>query len=190
MRQIPIAILAAALSWSGCAWTAQQIELAPRVDIRASQFGKGSTVALEVQDDRTSKVLGTKVPVGGGQITTKNSLLEVVQTGIERGLQDQGFRVEGKSLNSPRALTVEIRALDYRTAQGFWAGTVTADAALEGICTHDGVRRVEKMFRGSREDSIQVAQSDYWVQQYVDGALADAMKGLLLDAELLKCLAQ
>jgi hypothetical protein len=51
------------------------------------------------------------------------------------------------------------------------------------------VPRVDKIFRGHREDAIQVAQSDYWVQQYVDGALSEAMNSLLGDAELMRCLA-
>ena len=174
----------------GCAWTAQQVRVSPQVTIAASSIGGGAEIGLKVQDARASQTLGTKVPAGGGQITTSNSVATAVEDGLAQGLRRQGFTVASAAAKTGiRDLSVEIRAVDYKTAQGFWAGTVTVDVALEGVCELDRVPRVEKIFRGHREDAIQVAQSDYWVQQYVDGALSEAMNSLLGDAELMRCLA-
>ena len=174
---------------SGCAWTAQQVNLKPSVTVNEAELGRGQTVYVLVDDERPSNALGTKIPEGGGQITPIQDPKEVVTQALVLGMTRLGFKpVLSEAGGSPQ-LRGELRAIDYKINQGFWAGGLTVDVALKAICIVDGQRKYEKLHRGHHEESIQVVQSASNNESYINDALSQAIDQVLTDDALMQCLA-
>jgi uncharacterized lipoprotein YajG len=176
---------------SGCACTAQQVNLRPTVAVNrmALGLGQGRPVHVEVADERPANALGTKVPVGGGEITPVQVPAEVVSDALVDGLDQLGFQPLRDRSNDPPTLRVELRAIDYKVAQGFVAGSLSVDVAMKAICVVESQHKYEKLYRGHHEESIQVVQSQSQNESYINDALSEAINQVLRDRDLLQCLA-
>ena len=173
---------------SGCAWTAQQVNLKADVTVNEANLGRGQSVFVDVNDERPKNALGTKVPTGGGEITPIQDPKEVVSQALVLGVTRLGFKpVKGQGGSA--TLKAELRAIDYKVNQGFWAGGLTVDVALKSICIVDGRQQYEKMHRGHHEESIQVAQTAAENEEYINAALSQAINEVLTDGALMQCLA-
>lgn len=174
---------------SGCAWTAQQVNLRPVVSVSRVDLGHGRPVRVEVDDERSANAIGTKVAIGGGEITPVQQPAEVVSTAIVQGMSELGFKPLREEQSNAPTMRVELRAIDYKVTQGFWAGGLNVDVAMKAICVVERQRTYEKLHRGHYEDAIQVAQSQSQNETYINSALSEAINQVLGDRELLQCLA-
>jgi uncharacterized lipoprotein YajG len=174
---------------SGCAWTAQQVNLRPVVTVSQVDLGQGRPVRVVVDDERPANALGTKVAIGGGEITPAQQPAEVVRTSLVDGVTQLGFKPLRDGQDDAPTMKVELRAIDYKVAQGFWAGGLTVDVAMKAICLIDRQSRYEKLHRGHYEDAIQVVQSQSQNESYINSALSEAINQVLGDRDLLQCLA-
>ena len=174
---------------SGCAWTAQQVNLRPTLAVNRVDLGQGRPVHVEVDDERPANALGTKVPVGGGQITPVQAPAEIISNALIDGLGQLGFQPLRDRSNGPPTLKGELRAIDYKVAQGFWAGGLSVDVAMKAICIVESQHKYEKLYRGHHEESIQVVQSQSANESYINDALSQAINQVLSDRDLLQCLA-
>lgn len=177
------------VSVSGCAWTAQQVNLRPVVNVSRVDLGQGRPVRVEVEDERPANALGTKVVVGGGEITPVQQPADVVSTALVQGMTDLGFKPFREGQSDAPTMRVELRAIDYKVTQGFWAGGLTVDVAMKAICIVERQRLHEKLHRGHYEDAIQVVQSQSQNETYINTALSEAINQVLGDRDLLQCLA-
>ena len=189
MRSALVASVLNVMLMSGCAWTEQHVNLKPTVTIGGGNVGQGGQVGIEVEDERPSNSLGTKMPAGGGQITPVQEPADVVRAALVDGLGRLGFKPLGERSKVPVTLKAELRAIDYKIAQGFWAGGLTVDVAIKGICVIEAQQRYEKLYRGHHEESVQVAQSQGENEEYINDALSQAINQILSDRDLLLCLA-
>jgi len=174
---------------AGCAWTGQELDLKPNVTVKEASLGNGRTISVEVDDERPRKALGNKVPEGGGEINSKREPKEIVEEALLLGLTRLGFKpIINQNINGNK-LKAELRSIDYRTAVGFWASTLTVDVALKGICIVDGRHKYEKVQRGHHQESIQVVQSEENNKEYIEDAMSQAINNVLSDDGLIQCLA-
>ncbi|MFC1890719.1 YajG family lipoprotein [Thermodesulfobacteriota bacterium] len=153
-----------------------------------ANVGRGQIVYVEVDDERPRNAFGTKVPTGGGEITPIQDPKEVVTEALVLGLTRLGFKPVLAQNESNSTLRAELRAIDYKVTQGFWAGGLTVDVALKGICIVDGQRKYEKLHRGHYEASIMGVQTTYNNELYINDALSQAINKVLSDRELIQCL--
>lgn len=174
---------------SGCAWTSQQVQLDPTVNVSEADIGRGQAVYVEVADERPRDAFGTKIPAGGGEITPVQEPREVVTEALITGLNRLGFITVLDQDESSSKLRGELRAIDYKVNQGFWAGGLNVDVALKAICVTGGQRKYEKLHRGHYEESIQMAQTKSSNESHINEALSQAINNVLNDGELIKCLA-
>jgi uncharacterized lipoprotein len=182
--------LAAGLA-SGCAFTAQTARLAPTATVQSSNVGQGAAVYVQTVDERPSDVVGNR-GVGGNGAEIKAStaeLVSVVNSSMVDGLGKLGFAPTLQRADGLPELRVEVRALDYKVAQGFWAGSLDVDAALKAICIRGDQRPHEQLHRGHYEDSIQVIQGADNNDTYINSALSKAIGEVLHDRPLMDCLA-
>ena len=175
---------------SGCAFTPQQATLAPAVNIVTSAEGKGVPVALRVVDERSSKSLGRRGTAYGAaaEITSAQDVAVIVQQQMIDGLKKKGFEPldydEGKS---PR-MTVEIRMLEYSTAQGFWTGGVQIQGAMKAIASKNG-KMYEHMYRSEKKERVVVVPTAKTNEQWINSALSDVLNQLFEDSGLFTFLA-
>lgn len=174
---------------SGCAWSSQQITLNPTLGVNDSNLGAGRRVFVEVEDERRRKSLGTKLPQGGGELTSTVEPTAVVNDAVVQGLQKQGFSPWSAPGPDVSQLRIELRALDYEITQGFWSGGLDVDVAMKAICIVGDRREYEELHRGKHEENIQVVQSQSNNEYYINDALSQAINAVLNDRELVQCLA-
>ncbi len=187
--QIPCLVALVALTTSGCAFTSYKTQLKPEIQVSSTSLGHGAQVYVEGHDERSDDVIGNRTPVGGGEITPEQDVGEVVENAMVDGLRQMGFQpVQNPAARIPQ-LRIEARALDYKIAQGFWAGGLDVDVALKAICILGDRRPYEKLHRGHHEESIQVVQSASQNEYYINSALSQAINQVLSDRDLLQCLA-
>jgi hypothetical protein len=177
------------LGVSGCAWTSQQVNLNPTVDVTLSPVGNGRAVFVDVDDERPTKLLGHKVVVGGGEITSAQDPVLVTRGALVRGLTQLGFTAASERSDGTPELNVELRAIDYKITQGFWSGGLYVDVAMKAICKFGHTARYDEMYRGHHEESIQVVQSQASNERFINDALSQAINAALGDRELIQCLA-
>ena len=174
---------------TGCAFTPQQAELNPTLDIASSDIGNNAKIFLTVQDERIDTSLGRRGTAYGAaaEISTNQDLSVVVRTQIEDGLRTQGFHVTDEN-QADNFLTVEIRALEYSTSTGFWTGGVHIKGALKGHAT-SSESEMEKMYRYEKEERVAFVPGAETNERWINEALSETLKQLLTDSELLNFLA-
>jgi hypothetical protein len=189
IRIVRVALLCCLVAASGCAWTAQHVNLKPTLDISPGSVGKGRTIYVSVDDERPSQILGHKVPAGGGEIKPVQEPATVVQEAFVSGLGQLGFANATKPSEGVPQLDVELRAIDYKVTQGFWSGGLYVDVALKALCKIGPTVHYDSLYRGHHEENIQVAQSQTNNESYINDALSQAINTALRDPRLIDCLA-
>lgn len=175
---------------SGCAFNPQKANLAPNVNVAQSQTGNKTPVYIRVIDERADKTLGRRGNAYGAaaEITSQQDLAEVIKNEITKGLNNQGFVVTSEA-NAQSSLTVEIRALEYSTSQGFWTGGVHIKGALKGRAEGKS-GRFEKMYRYEKEERVVVVPTAETNEKWINDALSETLSQLIKDTELLSFLAK
>jgi uncharacterized lipoprotein len=152
--------------------------------------GKNLELPLTVVDERPRQTIGTRGARGvGAEMTIDGSLAEIVRDAVAEGLTAQRFRPTGANARALSNLRIEIRNLDYGVTVGFWAGALKVDVTLKAICSREGIRSYEMLYRGEHSESVQVVQSTEANNSYISSAVSQAVNALLKDDQLTKCLA-
>lgn len=183
-----IALVLSGAVLSGCAFNPQQASLNPTLNISESQVGSNTKVAVKVIDERADKSLGRRGTAYGdaAEITAKQDLTTVVKEEIEKGLAKQGFII-GETEGADSLLTVEIRALEYSTSQGFWTGGVHIKGAFKGRAKNAD-SDMEKMYRYEKEERVVVVPTAETNEKWINEALTETLSKLITDGELLSFL--
>ena len=186
-----VALTLVVITSSSCAWTAQKAQLRPQVSVPTANLGGGANVYVHTVDERTSDVLGNRgAGAVGAEISASTAdVIGAVDQSLTTGLRNLGFTIVPAASADTSELKVEVRALQYKVAMGFWAGSLDVDAALKAICIRGRDRTYEQLHRGHYEDSLQVVQGADNNNEYINSALSSAINEVLRDRQLLDCLA-
>ena len=106
--------LVVALLVSACAYSPQQLTVSPTIETADEAYGNGRSLALTVEDARSTKTLGSR---GGAYketslISIQNNLAEAIAGAARAKLAVQGFNVNS---DSAAQLNIIIDQLDYQT---------------------------------------------------------------------------
>lgn len=173
---------------SGCAFSAQRVNLAPEVRVYGSPIGGGAPVFVNSVDERPSEVLGVRGGQGIGAPVSAGNVHLVVKAALEDGLRQLGFAPVAQHTNGIPELRVEIRALEYKIATGLFAGGLDVNGALKAFCVVGERRPYEQLYRGRHEETLLVVPSAGQNTQYINSALSRAIESVLTDKDLLGCL--
>lgn len=183
-------VLAGLVLLCGCAFTRQQANLSPTLNVVSSDVGKNVTVGVRVIDERPSKSLGRRGTDYGAaaEITEAQDLAVVVQQQVIDGLRKRGFNPVDYGEGKDPRLTVEVRLLEYSTSQGFWTGGVHIKGVLKAVAVRAG-NNYERMYRTEKEERVVFVPTAKTNEQWINDVLTDVLRQLLEDAELFRFLA-
>jgi len=175
---------------TGCAFSPQQANLQPTVNIISSSEGQGIIVAIRVVDERPSKSLGRRGDGFGAaaEITSSVDLEAIIKDQISSALTARGFIINSTNVASDTQLTVEIRMLQYSTFQNSWTGGVQVQGTLKASASKAG-NNYEKMYRYDREESVIIVPTAKMNEEWLNATLSEVLNKLLSDENLIKFLA-
>jgi uncharacterized lipoprotein YajG len=163
--------------------------LQPELRGAASSVGGGRRVLLTAVDERPRSLIGRRGAGGsiGGAITTDQDLADLIRQKMADGLQRSGFAPSAGDGTDPR-MNVEVRALEYELAMGFWSGSVNTRAAVKAIC-RNGDAAYEKLYRAEDKRGAFFIPTASANTRMLNKTLGDVLDKALADRELLGCLA-
>ncbi|MFK8028731.1 MAG: YajG family lipoprotein [Gammaproteobacteria bacterium] len=180
----------AVMFFSGCAFTPQQAEITPQLELVQSDEGRGTTVYLRVIDERSNQIIGRRGTgaMKGAEITTTEELDVVFHNAIADGLRQKGFEVVTDSGRS-HTLKVEIRSFEYDVSMGFWTGGVHTNAALKAIAKRGG-QEYENVYRFDGEQRVMFVPGKDKNQQMINAMADGILAEMFRDNALIGFLAQ
>ena len=98
----------------GCATTAQNVNLHPRIENMGSLVKGDNEVLVQVTDARANPLLGYR---GGsaktGPLTTKDDMAKVIESVVDDCLKKKGFTISQETSSNVAVLQLELKNLDY-----------------------------------------------------------------------------
>ena len=183
-----LAFVAALALVNGCAFQKQVIHLQPSLYAGVSDIGANKPTMVSVIDERSHLTLGSLAPGGHGeQITLANDIVATVKESVVEGLRRQAFLPAELDSNQ---LRVEIRNLDYVVNTGFWANNLNIEFLLKGICLKGDSRPYEQTYRGVFNRNVQSVQGLGENSNFINDVVSKAINALLMDENMLNCLAR
>jgi uncharacterized lipoprotein YajG len=191
MKRLAAVVMFVTVLSSGCAFAPHKsVVINPELSVKESAMGQGQKIWTNVVDERPRSTLGTRVVRGVvSEISVEGDLRVAIRNSVADGLRRQGFSPVDTRLSDDRELRVEIRNLDYTVFRGFWAGTLRTECGLKAVCLLGSSRPYENLYRGEFQESIQVIQPEEANERYINSAVSSAINALLLDPQLMRCLA-
>ncbi|MDP6969878.1 MAG: YajG family lipoprotein [Gammaproteobacteria bacterium] len=102
---------------SACALSPQVLDIYPQAHVSGPAYGQGRQIDIQVVDQRTSQILGSRGGVydASSTITINNNLADAVLVTAQDALQQLGFN--GNSSAQPAQMIIHIEQLAYDTKQ-------------------------------------------------------------------------
>ncbi len=99
---------------SACAYSPQQIQIAPDLGVTAKRYGQGMPVTVVARDERSAQVIGSRggVYAQTSTISISNNLTQAVEQSATARLAAQGFSVNGTEQGTLMTLFVDEIAYD------------------------------------------------------------------------------
>lgn len=125
-------ILVMSVLLASCAYSPQQITIAPTVLMGDEPFGNSRVVEVTVEDQRSSKVIGTR---GGAYpetsiITVANDIEAAIAKTAESALRQQGFVVDAQQ-PSNAVVKVVIETLQYENDKDSVTAKVNINVVIQ-----------------------------------------------------------
>lgn len=194
MRKQILAVVFGAFVLGGCAFTPHTVALNSNLQHSKSTVGSGTTVVLELVDDRESDVVGQRGAGMQGADITVSGLLPHIDREIKEGLQAKGFTVVSnkKQLGAAPAdlaeMEVRLRAFKFFIETGFWTGAENSNVAINVEAEKNG-DDFKRAYRASAEDRTMVIPGGSTIDEQMNARLSSVIDQLIKDEELMAFLA-
>lgn len=189
MRIIPSLLLVTViLQIQGCAYNSQQARLIPSIQSTRSSIGSNTTVALQIADERPSRVLGRRADTFGpaAEISAAQELDDVMRIELAKALRDNGFKVVDAKEGANAVLKLEIRHFEYTMSQG-WNFGLHVTGAVKAVALKEG-KAYEKLYRSAVEERVFVVPTAEINEAVINRGLSKLLNELLADERLFKSL--
>lgn len=122
---------AVAISLAACAFTPQQIQLNPNVEVKGQPYGQGQRFSIATIDNRASASLGSRGGVyqDSSVITVGNDLEAAVTDAFVRAMTAYGF-VFDQGASGAMEISVFIDDLSYSSPDALYANKVDMSMTL------------------------------------------------------------
>ncbi len=180
-----LAILLGCYFVSGCAITPQNAVLNLSVAVKGSSIGNDLPVALEVIDERSGKLAGTRASLGA-QIILEDVKSPVVKE-IRKGLQGNGFKPVAHTTQIPRRLRVEVRSVELRVTMSFLTFGYFPRAAIKAVATNAG-QTYQKFYRAEKEERSLIVHTEIANNRLLSSAVSDVLSQIVNDQQLMRFL--
>ncbi len=185
MKSVKLAGLALAALLTGCALSPQQLQLAPVVEVNRAGVGAGSTINLQVVDNRSTKEFGTRGGVYDktSLITPKNDVSEAVGTAMETALRQMGFNVNRFGGESGPTLTVYVDQIQLTSPNKNYASDIELRTALRGE-VKTGRETYTGSYKKSGERRYAAPPDEEENQDQLNQLVGDCIEAMLRDPRL------
>ena len=155
MKRLAVVLFFVAVFTSGCAFIPHKpVVIKPDLSVKENTIGQGQEVWINVVDERSELILGTRSFGIGSEISVEGDLRMAVSNSLTDGLMRQSFSPVYTRSSDGRELRVEIRNLNYTLTQGFWENTVRARCGLKAFCFLGNSRLYEYLYRGEYQTGV------------------------------------
>jgi uncharacterized lipoprotein YajG len=182
-----LAILLGCFFASGCAITPQEAVLSPTVAVKGSSIGNNLAVALEVADERSGKLAGTRATLGA-QIILED-VKSPVEKEIRKGLEGNGFKPVAHKAQISRRLRVEVRTVELRVTMSFVTFGYFPRAAIKAVATNAG-QTYQKFYRAEKEERSLIVNTEIANNRLLSEVFSDVLSQIVNDQQLMRFLAK
>lgn len=175
---------------SGCAFTPQDVDIAPTLDLVESNVGNGVTVYVVVADERADSLIGHRGSAYGkaAKISNEQDISKIFCDAIVDGLKKYSFNPTVDDSEQTRGLNVQVRLIKYETSIGFWTGGIHTKAAVKVVASNNG-EKYEKMYRVEDEKRILFVPGAKENTALINEIVSDVIVDIFVDEKLIAFLA-
>ena len=183
-----LAALTAALV--GCAHSPQQLTVQPQINKPLNPVAQQQPVAVQVQDTRQSKILGTRGGIypDSSNITISDSTLPAVRQQVENALRQLGFNVVPQGTPNANSLTLNLSDLSYQSPK---SSVYVTQADISATFVAEA-RNMNKNYQGRYSSSLQqrfgYAPNEQTNTQLVTDVMSDALTRVFQDPAIIQIL--
>jgi uncharacterized lipoprotein len=171
-----------------CALSPQTIQISP--DLTPTGIGpvSGTTLALDVQDQRRNPVVGYR---GGiyttAAITTEDNVAASIRTELSRVLSGLGYSIVKKGTPAGASLDIELQKLDYKATQEniLWKVHVSAQINAE---VSVGTKTISNNFEDRLTKEFATAPSMLDNEKLINKEVSGLLQRILTDQDISKLL--
>lgn len=175
------------LALSACGIVPQNAVITPQVNVAKTASGGNSPVVLQVVDERPGTMIGNRAPMGAE--VRLADVTPVIEPRIRDALVTNDFRPVGATEAAERALKVEVRAVELKSAAGFFTGGYFPSAAFKVVATNKG-QTFDRLYRAEQESRSVVVNAEDRNNRLLSEVVSKALSDLVNDPELMGFLAR
>jgi uncharacterized lipoprotein len=186
LRRTNILMLFAFLA--ACALSPQTVNIRPSLDMsEANAIGQGTRITLQVIDNRTSRVIGTRggVYADTSTISTASDITTPIRGELVPGLRALGYEVADSGQSAKADLRVLIDAIEYKTIEGRVLTDIETAATVRAVAKV-GNREFTGRYRGTQTQEVLRKPSPEDNDELVNTAVSRVLERMLTDRELLE----
>jgi len=181
--------LSLSLIMGGCAVSPQSVVLYPQATLTGPLYGQGRTMTIQVEDRRSSSVLGSRGGIyeTSSVISISNDISAALLAAAQKATSQLGFN--GSSSSAPAHLTLILEGLSYDTQTVNLINTINIEANITltttvGGSSHTGHYRTQRSHKFPR---LPDAQKN---QEIISEALSTSLERGFSDISLANFLGQ
>jgi uncharacterized lipoprotein YajG len=187
-----VSALGATLALSlGCTTKPQNIRLDPPLQVARSTAGQGKTVWLQIKDARPRKTLGVvgDLEAKYAHVSIEDDPSSALYQRVAAGLIGMGFAVQPTPASDNRALSVELRELDYESLRKGLTFDTQAKVAIVAVGENPS-ERYERLYSAGETRSAGFPPSAADNSKAVNALVSTALQDMLADDKLIGVLAR
>jgi uncharacterized lipoprotein len=174
------------LAAAGCALSPQVVDIRPVLETPSVNTAKQpTTLALQVEDDRSNKVIGYRGGVyATATLTAAPDMTVRVYRELARIFTARGYSVRHQG-PADISLTVKIASLGYQVTEKHLVRTIETSAVVRATSKVGGRTRTGE-YRDRRTKQVVSVPSEAENQKLINDILSSVLQQLVSDPDLLK----
>lgn len=181
-------ILVLSVLLTACALSPQTVNIRPDIDLsQANAIGQDTKVALQVIDNRSSRVIGSRggVYADTANISTASDITTPIRGELVAALRKLGYEVVSADQAHKADLRVLVDAIEYRTTGGRVLTDIETAATVRAVA-RVGNREFTGRYRGTQTKEVLRTPSQQDNDELVNAAISRVLERMLTDRELLE----
>lgn len=183
-----IFIILSAVVLSSCAFSPQQIVVAPTIDVEAVSYGAGRSIAVAAKNNKAGQVLGSRGGVyqDTSVITVANDLAEVLEELSRQQLIKDGFNVKGFStlgMDKVPSLQLTVEDIRYELSEDISPKKLSLTTVISAEA-YNGRETYTRRYETSKNYTLLVTPSMKKNTEAVNSAFSETLARIFTDPQL------
>jgi uncharacterized lipoprotein len=186
LRRSSVLVLFALLA--ACALSPQTVNIRPDLDMsQANAIGQGTRITLQVIDNRSSLVIGSRggVYADTSTISTRSDISTPIRGELVPGLRALGYEVVDAGQAAKADLRVLVDAIEYKAVGGRVLTDIETAATVRAVAKV-GNREFTGRYRGTQTKEVLRKPTPEDNDELINAAVSRVLERMLTDRELLE----